>query len=539
MSKFNLIFNLGLLLIAICWHINTFAAVNPVNLLRSGYLYYDEDIRTVLQAKLDARSVYVAPALAFESQDLVRDIVRDAANEVPNAGDAALIPINFGNAHWAALAIKRNADGSVKAIYNDSMGGPLSAHGANATLLVTELQNRGIQLLDLQLRQQSDGSSCGAFTTENLIKIAETDINGLNDNEIRNLLASINNASAIRQSHFLLLYRGDKIFDVETLKPRSKTTARNLASRHKILANGMDNINKLIHDRLADVGNFSAVAAGDNEPQYGAWVKGFIGSGVDKDNNSADTSSILKNKTTFRGFIIGADTEISDGLTLGVAFSKIGSKSKSKLEDKAINTDTITSNVYSVYGSDYISDDLWLNGNISLGLVSINSKDQLLTGNSTKQKGSLVSGGLTANYKLYSNEYIAVTPRIGSTLNKFTLKGYEDHVIKIAQSKQQTLELSAGTEVASIYNTTYLRLIPKLSADYSYAVWRKGSKIAIDNMIDQNIIQQKISANKGAVKFGAGLTIETDSIEISNGYEYSTQGRNHNHMGYAKFRVNF
>ena len=237
--------------------------------------------------------------------------------------------------------------------------------------------------------------------------------------------------------------------------------------------------------------------------------------------------------------ILGADAEISEGLILGAAFSQIESKAKYTLEGTPTNTDTVSNKVFTLYGSDYIDDDISLNGSMSFGNIVIKTKDQTLADSARKQKGNLVSASLVANYKLYSNEFIAVTPRVGSTLNTITLNGYEGNSIKISKSKQRELELSAGTELSALYNARYLRLMPKVSADYAHVAWNQGNNITIDNMIDQNIINQKSSTNKGTLKFGVGVKLETDNIEISNGYEYSAQGKNQNHMGYAKFRVNF
>lgn len=540
MTKISLILRFSVLLLAICSHVNTFAHVNPINFLRSGYLYYDEDIRTILQTRLDARTTYVAPALPFESQALIRDIIRDAANSIPNVGNAAVIPINFGNAHWAALAIKRNVDNSLRAIYTDSTGGALNGQGANAAQLTNQLQALGIQITDLQLHQQFSGCACGAFTAENLIKLAENDLTGLTDDQIRALLANVNNDFTIRREHFLLLYTGDGVFDVNLLKPRSENAANKLKSQHQVTNNTIRQINGLIHDRLNGQNNFSAIAAGDESTKLGVWVKGIIGSGSDKDNvSNSDVQNALHSKSSFHGLILGADAEISEGLVLGAAFSQIESKAKYTLEGTPTNTDTVSNKIFTLYGSDAMSDDISLNANISFGNVVINTKDQTLAGNPRKQKGNLITGALIANYKLYSNGFIAVTPRVGSALNILTLNGYEADSIKVAKSKQRELELSAGTELSALYDTRYLRLIPKLSADYAHVVWRKGNNISIDNMIDQNIISQKFSTNKGTLKFGTGFTIETDTIEISNGYEYSVQGKNQNHMGYAKFRVNF
>ena len=155
-----------LLLLASSAAISTFAysstslaAINPTNLVDAGYLYADEDIRAILKNRLDENQVYVAPALPFESQVLVTDIVRDSVNEARTRG-AALIPINFEGAHWTALAIKRTNAGTIKVIYNDSVGSPIGGRN-NSALLANILQqiDPTIEIIDLQVHQQRDGTS--------------------------------------------------------------------------------------------------------------------------------------------------------------------------------------------------------------------------------------------------------------------------------------------------------------------------------------------------------------------------------------------
>ena len=129
------------------------AAVNPTNLVDSGYLYADEDIRAILKNRLDENNVYVAPALPFERRVLLTEIIRDSVNEAKNKG-TALVPINFGNVHWTALAIKRTNADTIKVIYNDSIGSPIGGR-ANSALLANILQqiNPTIKIIDLQVHQ--------------------------------------------------------------------------------------------------------------------------------------------------------------------------------------------------------------------------------------------------------------------------------------------------------------------------------------------------------------------------------------------------
>jgi hypothetical protein len=534
--------------ISACLYSSTsLAVVNPANLAQAGYWYEDSDIRAVLKSRLNSSSSYVAPALPFASQVLLTEIVRDSVNEAKNVG-SALIPVNFSNTHWAALAIKRTQDGTIKVIYNDSLGSPIG-NKANGQLLADVLHqiDPTIQITDLQVHQQNDGSSCGAFTAENLITIAELDVSNLSDDELRNVLGKINDAAAVRNSHFYVLHEGAGVFDVTELKPRAETVASELKSQNKQLIRNIINVSSLTHDRLSHLNrasNFTGVSAGEGDLEHGAWAQGFIGSEANKDNVGSGVNS----KSKLHGFLLGVDTKLDEDTTIGLAFGHSQNTTKQKQQGLLTNTDKISSNILTLYGSGAIDDDISLNANIAFGKAIIKTTNQVAVNStssansinsSSKQKGNLLGGSLIANYGLYSNEFVEVSPRFGASYNHLTIKGHNNGSIKIAKTKRQELDINAGIAVSGFYDTNSFTLIPEISADYSHNVWSKGNKVKISNQLGQTILTQKISNNKGILKLGTGLTIAADRIEIGGGYEHSIQGKSRAHMGHVKLRVNF
>jgi len=363
------------------------------------------------------------------------------------------------------------------------------------------------------------------------------------DEQLRTVLGKINDAAAVRNSHFLILYEGDGVFDIVELRPKAEQAANELTVQNRQLIRNLSNINTLTYDRLAGLTRtnvFAGVASGEDTQDHGAWLKGFIGSEKDKGSVGAGTlRNSTSSKSNLHGFILGVDTRLDEDITIGIAFSNSSSKTKQKLSGILTSTDTISSNIFSLYGSSDISSSISLNGNIAYGTAIIKTRNNNAAGSSSKQKGNLLGGSLVADYKLYSNDVIVFAPRFGVSYTHLKLKGHEDGAIKIPGIKQQELQLNAGIVISSFYDTDSFTLIPEISADYSYGVWRSGNNVKITNQLDQTIIAQKISNNKGAFKLGGGLTIAGDVLELGGGYEHSIQGKSRGHAGYVKLRVNF
>ena len=516
---------------------SSLAVPNPANLIQSGYWYGDDDIRAVIKSRV-GDSAYIAPALPFESRELVSDIVRSSVAESRATG-SALIPINFGNSHWAALAIKADSNGRIRVIYNDSFGSAIAStsNGALVAQILTEIDST-IELIDLQVRQQSDGSSCGVFTAENLITIGTLDISNMSMEDLRNFLRQINDATAIRALHFRRLFGDTSIVDVIALKPKAEMTIAQIDSHNKQLVAGLNNISSLTYDRLSHLNRMavSGFASGDDSLDHGVWLKGFLGKQTDRQKSA---NSTVDSRANLRGVIIGVDTKLDEDSTIGIALSHTDSKGKNSIASTTINTTNISNNILSLYGSNALDDDLIISGNIAYGMAQIKIDSSSSTASKAKRKATLLGGALSANYNLYSSEYLMISPKIGGSYNRLDLKSYNDGSIKINKTKQQEFNLMSGVVTTGFMELSTLTLMPEVSVDYSHALWRKGNKQTISNQLNQTIISQKTNNSQGVLRLGTGLTVASNMFEVGGGYERNWQGKSRGHMGYAKVRVNF
>ena len=531
----------------------------PKNLLDSKEGYESHDITAVLVKRVNP-NINIAGSINIGSDDKratdeVKAVIAKIRAEAKNNHNSTLVvtyDLNVGNhGHFTALAIVPDDNGNIKVIYNDPLNTALASKKGYQNLK-TALKALGpnVEIIDLQIKLQQDGTSCGAFTAETLAVLAELDLHNLSEAEIRAKIAKIgSNAKALRKSHYDLFVgnnnpndKDEDILDVIILKPAAEKAAAEVTHQVKQLLSNLHNVTALTKTRISHLNrtsNFSGLASGDDIIRHGVWVKGFAGTETDKSKNSAKDAVKTKSKT--QGAIVGVDTKVTEDITVGIAYSHVNSNSKDTTAGKSSGKAAITSDIASIYASADINNNVSLDGTIAYGATQVkNTNTSGTTNTSTKTKGNLAGATFTANYNLHPNQNVLVTPRVGVAYNQLELKAHNDGALKVAKLNQRELELSTGVVVSCLFDMGGLNLIPEANIDYRHAVWRKGGNLKMTNKLGQVVLNQKNSDAKGSYHAGLGLTaIYNDSLEIGGGYEYSKQGKAQGHMGYAKLRINF
>ena len=505
-----------------------------------GYWYDDSDVRGVISKRLGDRA-YIAPAVP-NSPLLINDVAVAALNEA-RLGKPALIPVNLNGNHWTAIAIRVKASGDIVVFYNDSFGSSVGGNTSESGQYIEAIRRivPNAQIIDLQVHQQNDGSSCGAFTAENLIALSMLDHANLTAEEARAVLAGITDAKAIRTlqlNSLSSLY--EKIITNQELA-NSKLTKTNIEATTELAFSETANLsssltNRLSHLHLADNEHFG-MSSGDDQLNYGAWVLGAIGKGLFKDKDFG------KIKYNVGGATIGFDGKIDDDTTLGIALSyNIGSlKPKAASSNNShTNFSTNTSSIIgALYASQQANEQLVLTGNIAFGKLYGKTKYQSLLSddNSFKLKGELFGANIGANYYLPLASLILVPSLIGS---------YEG--VKFAAIKQgnlttgnihvQKFSITPGLSLATIFEYDEFQLIPQVSASYTNSPLIKSKKLNLKNASGKTLSNNKISVAKDSYNLGASLTLLSERIETSIGYERTGQSKYLGHTGYLKLRIN-
>jgi hypothetical protein len=178
-----------------------------VNIRREQELWYTEDnINLLLRRYLHEDKYVVMAQTQFEHHGNLADNIVHAVRHVVT-GRTAVLPINLHNNHWVGLVIRRLNPGVIQAIYVDPLGHDLT-NEPNALVLRDALNNatnafpgHNVEILVLSVQQQANSYDCGPFTVDNLVILAQTDLNTIEELEGILYRPETGNAIELREEH--------------------------------------------------------------------------------------------------------------------------------------------------------------------------------------------------------------------------------------------------------------------------------------------------------------------------------------------------
>ena len=526
--------------------INGMVFASPINpqIANIGYWYDDSDIRGVIKSRL-GDSVYIAPAIPNNSE-LIRDAAAAALLEA-QAGKPALIPVNLNNNHWTGIAIRMKLDGNIIVFYNDSFGTPVGGASSESGQYIAAIKSilPTAEIVDLRVHQQNDGSSCGAFTAENLIALASLNQVNLTPEAARGLLAKINDARTIR-----MLQLGSLEAKIITA---AEIIAGSIAGKYveavsEVAFSDMANfagatMDRLTHLYLIDTGNMG-VSGGDGESDYGLWIKGSYGSGTFKPQDS------LAIKQKCRGGSIGFDGKMDDDTIIGIALNH----NRTKLMPKS-TPETVVSNISnnagskfsgdirsligSLYGSLEMNERLVLSGEFRLGQIDAKMNYQsLINGNNRfRLKGGLLGGSLAADY-YYPIGKLFLVPNFGVSYETVSFKGKNQGNLKIEKLAIRRPAITGGIALIGVFQAGEYQLIPEIRASYEAGFSVKSNRLKISNSGGMSLSDYRIPMPKDTYRLGASIAIAFSRFEASAGYEQARYKRYLGNSFYGKLRIN-
>jgi hypothetical protein len=527
--------------------VNGMVFASPINpqIANISYWYADDDIRAVIKSRL-GDSVYIAPAVP-NNAELIKASAAAALAEV-QAGKPALIPVNLNNNHWTGIAIRAKADGNIIVFYNDSFGTSVGGESSESGQYIAAIKKilPTAEIVDLRVHQQNDGSSCGAFTAENLIALAGLNQVNLTPEAARELLANINDGRTIR-----LLQLGSLEAKIIT---SAEIIAASLTGKYvevvsEVAFSDMANVagataDRLTHLYLIDTGNMG-VSGGDEEANYGLWIRGSYGRGIFKPHDSLQ----VKQKST--GVSIGFDSKLADDTIIGIALNHNQTKLTPKSTSETVVVSNISNNtgskfsgdirslIGSLYGSVNMNERLVLGGEIRLGQVDskVNYHSLINGNNRFKLKGELLGGSLTADY-YYPITKLFLVPNLGISYETIKFKGKDQGNLKIENLTIRRPAITGGLAITGVLQKGECQLLPEIRASYEAGFSPKSNRLKIRNSGGLVLSDYRIPMLKDSYRLGASMGISFSRFEASAGYEKARYKRYSGNSFYGKLRIN-
>ena len=584
----------------------------PTKVVDLSHLYEDDDILKVLGNRVGNNpSIHIVPPISkaedgfidFMAQSCIDNIEKIANQGIPVQDIKVLIPNFYGDSkdekgnvigHWTAAVIRKDKSGAATLYYNDPAGNrynpdPKTLLEKIIRLMKVELGD--IPIRDLQVRQQSDDTSCGAFTAEDLVVLAEMNGDELTLESARALLSNITNAQMLRNKHAGIVIQEDEEYVFDSAKDKkfvqqlikalpdsdaekfgdsldelsneqvkeafSKLTDRPKERNSEIiraaLRHALTDIHNsamsAIHSRLSN--GPLIVAAGDDDVandtwQHGVWARASISHSKDKaSNKTAEYFSGYKTKG--HSSTIGVDTLINDNLLLGLAYTNAYTSIKPQNQN-AGNIDKARTNMFSLYSSYNIPNYNWfVDGTISYAESVIRGKN-VRNGNevaSSKYKSHLYSGSVSLGYNYHTSNDIYITPSLGMTGSLIKDSRYKEtgtnfQNLNVVKKHYNKLSSTLGVRTFKNINQGKLTITPELYSFVNYSLKNKTPSINAQLQgIDETLPTINFKSNKVDYNLGVGLSLKHNMMEYGINYTATFAKKYEAHSGSLKVRVNF
>lgn len=247
---------------------------------------------------------------------------------------------------------------------------------------------------------------------------------------------------------------------------------------------------------------------GDQISDKQFWVQPF-GSWTKQD----EQDGVEGYKVNSRGLVIGVDGKVTKDLELGLAFSTSSSNVDSDMQIGDYKSD-VTSYQLSAYGTKEFSQDLVLNGSVSLGMSDYDTTRTLF--NNSQAKSDYDSKHLHVNVDL--KRYYKVSDKLSVAGSV----GADYHNVNISSYKEK----GAGALNLDVDNNSYSSLVANVGGELTYLIsndWIAIGEASIghDFLTEKNNVTASLTGT-GASFTTEGIKPEATVINLGLGAKYNT-----------------
>ena len=168
--------------------------------------YSEHKLTKLLELSLKDKPITIAPINSFEDGSLLFVNTKNAGGRVENFNVTTVMPLFTQGNCWAGLVIKKQ-DGTLQVIYDNPTGGALRDEKNHPEILKAFLATSlDVRIIDVSFKQIGDNKSSGAFTVNNLIKLALNNTSDFYKENFQKLLSTFENIDQLRQQHDKLIH---------------------------------------------------------------------------------------------------------------------------------------------------------------------------------------------------------------------------------------------------------------------------------------------------------------------------------------------
>ncbi|WP_341747833.1 autotransporter outer membrane beta-barrel domain-containing protein [Candidatus Tisiphia endosymbiont of Dascillus cervinus] len=301
-----------------------------------------------------------------------------------------------------------------------------------------------------------------------------------------------------------------------------------------------------VDEQQKPVGSGSDNVAGES---MGAWAMPYYNQAVQKGEGS-----VVGYKTKSAGGILGFDALANENLMIGAAVSIV--RTDMKYKDYKIGEKTnINTVMLSIYGSQQLDKNFFVQGLVSLGSNKIKNSDPRKVPTSRNASGQQIAkasydslsygGQVLFGYNAKMSDSMSLIPMAGIRYTGSSDEGYKetgtDNVNKVVAKKTNNkVEAVLGTRFAVSVDTSGITVMPEAHAFVSQKLFGNSGKVSakLDGMTSSFATRSDKEA-KTLFNLGLGVTAKAGNMEYGAGYDAYLASKYVGHQGTLKVRVNF
>ncbi|WP_425361071.1 autotransporter domain-containing protein [Candidatus Tisiphia endosymbiont of Stenodema calcarata] len=349
--------------------------------------------------------------------------------------------------------------------------------------------------------------------------------------------------------------------DIGTLsqdpKVRGEALKRITNAENALVTDAVEHTNagiaSLVGARLAQVDDQQKpVASGSDDvagESMGAWAMPYYNQAVQKGEGS-----VVGYKAKSAGGILGFDALANENLMIGAAVSIV--RTDMKYKDYKIGEKTnINTVMLSIYGSQQLDKNFFVQGLVSLGSNKIKNSDPRKVPTSRNASGQQIAkasydslsygGQVLFGYNAKMSDSMSLIPMAGIRYTGSSDEGYKetgtDNANKVVAKKTNNkVEAVLGTRFAVSVDTSGITVMPEAHAFVSQKLFGSSGKVSakLDGMTSSFATRSDKEA-KTLFNLGLGVTAKAGNMEYGAGYDAYLASKYVGHQGTLKVRVNF